>query len=239
MPTPTPAKTGEATAPVVATATEQPQAATDVWSGFWEGAGATVVPALVWAAFGIWVLVKFLPQLLDLLPRLKSFKGLGVELELAIADLTQASQQRGVPLEPGGTGALTRRLDRTSDILVGMRILWVDDQPGNNVAEQVLLRRFGVKIAAATTTNDALKLMAQASYDAVITDMSRPEGNTAGLDLLKKAREAEIGTPFLIYTGTDQSDKDRPAGLFGITNRPDELMNLILDIRERDRFAAT
>lgn len=247
MSTPTKTTTGEATmsatsdaAPAVTSATsgtEQPQAASDAWSGFWDGAGTTVVPALIWAAFGIWALVKVLPNLLELLPRLKIFKGLGVELEFAVEDLKQASQRQGIELQPGSASALSQRLNRTAEILVGMRILWVDDQPNNNIAEQALLRRFGVKFATAKTTNDALKLLVQTSYNAVITDMSRPEGNTAGLDLLKKAREAKDDTPFIVYTGADQRDKDRPAGLFGTTNRPDELVNLVLDVRERDPFA--
>lgn len=53
------------------------------------------------------------------------------------------------------------------------KILWVDDNPGNNAYESAQLQSLGVSVETALSTEEALGLLTkrEVSYDAVISDM--------------------------------------------------------------------
>lgn len=147
--------------------------------------------------------------------------------------LEQAAKNQGVHVERAQFGALMARLSRVGDVVRGMRVLWVDDEPNNSVEEQLLLSQFGALIVSSENTADALSQLRNHAFDLVISCMKRGEEATAGLVLLSTMRQSNLAMPVIIYTGTDQSNVECPVGLFGITNRPDELIHLILDARER------
>jgi hypothetical protein len=52
----------------------------------------------------------------------------------------------------------------------------------------------------------------------------------AGKAFLPKVRQAPLSPPLIFYVG---QERDVPAGAFGLTIRPDELLNLVLDVLER------
>jgi CheY-like chemotaxis protein len=205
--------------------------------GFWDGGGAILlgaIPSLIWAIFGCWAVYFLSPQIIRLIARLRSFKGFGIEMEFALGRrLEQAAKNQGVHVERAQFGALVARLSRVGDVVSGMRVLWVDDEPNNNVEEQLLLSQFGALIVSSENTADALSQLRNHAFDLVISDMKRGEEATAGLVLLSTMRQSNLAMPVIIYTGTNQLNVARPAGLFGITNRPDELIHLVLDARER------
>src|SRR5262249_22155926 len=83
-------------------------------------------------------------------------------------------------------------LDRASAMkpsIRGSRVLWVDDDPGNNDAERNALAEIGIRVDIAISTTDALKRIEtlrshKRTYDLVISDMGRGFFHPhAGLDL--------------------------------------------------------
>ena len=64
--------------------------------------------------------------------------------------------------------------------------------------------------------------------------LARENNDTAGVDALPSLRSAAPETPVVFYIG-QESTRGVPVGAFGITNRPDELLHLVLDVLERRR----
>ena len=88
----------------------------------------------------------------------------------------------------------------------------------------------------AKSTEDALEKLRNGRYDVVFSDMVRGNDGTAGLTFLEKLRERDKTTPVILYIGVINPDKGVPAGAFGITNRPDELLYLTMDALERKMY---
>lgn len=109
-------------------------------------------------------------------------------------------------------------------------ILWVDDVPENNTYERITLEQVGFRFVLASSTNEALSLIGNHRYAAIISDMNRKEGADEGYVLLKRLREQGVHTPYFIYTGTcNPKDKEEAAmrGVSGITDNPDVLIKLL------------
>jgi CheY-like chemotaxis protein len=109
-------------------------------------------------------------------------------------------------------------------------ILWVDDRPEQNALERQALATLGVKFSLARSTRDAEEILRSGQFDAIISDLGRPEGRRAGFELLDSLRASGRRTPFFIYTNsTDRENLDqaRKLGADGLTSNPDELVALI------------
>ena len=65
--------------------------------------------------------------------------------------------------------------------------------------------------------------------------MARGDEATAGLKFLEQFRKEDKTTPVIFYVGVFAPEKGVPVQAFGITNRPDELLHLILDALERKK----
>ena len=86
----------------------------------------------------------------------------------------------------------------------GKQILWVDDKPENVVYERRTFLAQHMGITFVLSTAQALRALSHTSYDLIISDMVREEGDTAGLDLLSKIRASKTknsAVPFIIYCG--------------------------------------
>jgi len=79
-------------------------------------------------------------------------------------------------------------------------ILWADDKPADNLHEREALEALGVNFVLCTSTEDAVERVTRESFDAIITDMSRPPDPTAGYALLDALRKLGVRTPVIIYT---------------------------------------
>ncbi|MBC2905373.1 response regulator [Streptomyces cupreus] len=108
------------------------------------------------------------------------------------------------------------------------RLLWVDDNPQNNLNEVQALRSADLDVDIATSNAEAVILARHRTYDAVISDIKRdpPEPQSAGLDLGKELAaipgvQAE-DLPIIFYVGRVEQDRttegypvtDTPTGLF-------------------------
>lgn len=111
------------------------------------------------------------------------------------------------------------------------RVLWVDDQPENNVYERQAFEAQGIEFTLALSTKEALDILKHNKFAAIISDMSRKEGSNEGYVLLEKLRIAGDQTPFVIYAGSNLPKHKKEAserGASGSTNRAEELFQLVM-----------
>jgi len=111
------------------------------------------------------------------------------------------------------------------------RILWVDDRPSNNSYLVATLEDRGASVTTALTTSDALKKLTHASFDIVISDMARPEGEHAGLDLARKIRSSMPDLPVFIFCSRWAAENLHAQavadGVSGITSSATSLLSML------------
>jgi CheY-like chemotaxis protein len=111
------------------------------------------------------------------------------------------------------------------------RVLWVDDNPDNNVYEMNALEALGVRFDTVTSTKEALERLTSSKYQLVITDYARRDDPKGGETLLADLHNIKDAPPLIIYSSgwTPEREKDVKAkGAFGETNRPVELFQLAI-----------
>ena len=112
------------------------------------------------------------------------------------------------------------------------RILWVDDRPNNNVHERQAFEDQGLHFKLALSTDEAVEILKDEKFAAIISDMGRKEGPQEGYVLLDKIRNSGDKTPFVIYAGSNLPEHKRMArerGALGSTNRAQELFQLVMN----------
>ncbi len=110
------------------------------------------------------------------------------------------------------------------------QILWVDDQPQNNVYERKAMESMGLQFTLAESTDEALRILSTRRFAAVISDMGRREGPREGYKLLEALRGTDKATPFFIYAGLNAPEHRREAALRGAqgsTNMAAELVEMV------------
>ncbi|MFD0449508.1 CHAT domain-containing protein [Rhodococcus aetherivorans] len=110
-------------------------------------------------------------------------------------------------------------------------VLWVDDNPDNNVYERRSMAAYNINFVLALSTGKALAELRKQQFDAIISDMGRPPDPRAGYTLLEALRDSGDQTPYFIYAGSRDPEHVREAltrGAQGTTNRPDELLEMML-----------
>jgi CheY-like chemotaxis protein len=115
------------------------------------------------------------------------------DLQTKVADL----EKRAIAASPGASAPL-----EGGPPLHAKRILWVDDNPRNNSFLVATLEERGAKVDIAFTTEEGLAKFKKQPYDVVLSDMGRPEGPKAGIDLTRKLKALSPETPVFIYCGS-------------------------------------
>jgi CheY-like chemotaxis protein len=205
---------------------------------------------LLWvflAAFVVWLLRQPLKAAAS---RLASFEAFGVKFALsggaaldAAIELAEKNPAWPVEVPTADRKAAVDRANANRSILEGAEILWVDDHPSNNRNEARMLRSFGALVTFAATTDEASRAVQTSAeqhqpFDIILSDISRDlptPDPTAGLTMLPRLRNAGFHQPVIYYIGRPDADAGVPAGAFGITNRPDQLLHLVLDALSRVR----
>lgn len=202
-----------------------------------------LIPSILWFFLVVILLVLFYkPIKEDLLPNLRAFKAMGVELSFvkesidAALELAEKSPQWKVEVSSRDKEQALRRAKKHLSIFHDAQLLWVDDQPENNLNERRMFRQLKTEVDTAKSTEEALGILKSGRYDLVISDMARGDEATAGLKFLKQFRKVNNATPVMFYVGMFDAKKGVPAQAFGITNRPDELLHLTLDALERKKY---
>jgi CheY-like chemotaxis protein len=192
-----------------------------------------IIPSLLWIVFAAAALALFYKTIRDeVLPRLRTLKLPG-GIELALFDrVTDAAEKQNVTISNQDKSRIVRRLERSSELLRGARILWVDDHPENNTDEAAILTAFGVRLQFASTTQEALNLLQGGRFDVVISDLERQGQPDEGIRFVEQTK----GIPWtILYVGDYKPELGTPPYAFAITNRPHQLLHYVLDALERQR----
>ena len=87
----------------------------------------------------------------------------------------------------------------------GITVLLVDDEPPLlEIGRRFLERAGDVRVTTALSAPDAIRLLLQAGYDAIVSDYQMPEVN--GIEFLRQIRAAGDQTPFIIFTGKGREE---------------------------------
>ncbi|MGA1794858.1 MAG: response regulator [bacterium] len=199
-----------------------------------------ILPSFLWFFFVVIIFVVFYRPIRDeLLPKLSCLEAGNIKLSFikdsldAAIKLAEKSPQWKIDIPREEKEKAIKRAKKNQELFRGTKFLWVDDFPENNLNERQMFQQLGAVIDLSKSTEDALKILNKADYDLVISDMARDDCPTAGLDFLVKLREKGNRTPLIFYLGVIDEKKGVPAGTFGLTNRPDELLHLTLDVLAR------
>lgn len=209
-----------------------------------------IIPSLLWLLFVV-VIVTFLyrPIKENILPRLHTFEAGGIKLSVIresiegavqLADELNAANNLkadkwNIDIPPDAADKLENRAKANLKILKNVFILWVDDHPEFNHNERKLLKQLGIESDTALDSKQAMQMLENVKYDLIISDVYRGNDPTAGITFLNNLRQSNNHTELLFYIGRLESSQV-PEGAFGITNRPDELVHLTLDILEREKY---
>jgi CheY-like chemotaxis protein len=109
-------------------------------------------------------------------------------------------------------------------------ILWVDDRPENNAYERHAFETMGLHFTLALSIDVAFKMLSQAKYAAIISDMGRREGPREGYVLLDRLRKQGDRTPLFFYASSNAPEHKleiREHGGQGCTNNAQELFEMV------------
>lgn len=167
-----------------------------------------------------------------------SFRG---KIDAASVLVAEASAQPGVAggrvttaeARRGLTGVIHSELAAAS--VESSAVLWVDDRPENNSYVVDAFRKLGIAVTLVLSSRQAIDLLEINAFDVIVSDMGRQESDSyherAGYELLSQVRHTGSTTPFFIYAGSnlrEHKEEARRRGAQGSTNRPAELMTLVI-----------
>jgi CheY-like chemotaxis protein len=213
----------------------------------------SLLTAVLWIAFAATVIWIFYRPIIDqLLPRLSGVKAFGFEFSFAREELNRAIAAQERRMEPPREGdrvsreitseardQVLRRARREADIVLGSRILWVDDHPVNNRDLVRLLMSLGAAVDVSRSSAEAEERLERYVYDVIISDMMRDGVRDEGKSFVEEVvRRTPAPHPWVIYFigGPFQPSLGVPKGVLGGTHRPDELLHLVLDALARERI---
>ncbi len=143
--------------------------------------------------------------------------------------------EAGVASRVIGDARALRRAARSGRVFRGARILWIDDHPEWIDWERRTLEELGAHVETCRDTESALAILRDRSFHLILSDIARGDQEDAGVADLPRVREAAGGTPVLFYVGITSEKLGVPSGAWGVTNDPEELLHLAMDILERAR----
>ncbi len=216
----------------------------DAISRFFAGIG--------WPLVCIIAVIFLAPALRELISRIDKITGKVAGQEFALttlqrnsanqlaAAIVQQQQAKSPSDQPRSdvnrqfTRSLDAALETTSKIRVertiGRTLLWVDDNPNNNVFEKQALAALGIIISDARSTDEAVTLLRNQHFDVIVSDMKRGDNTTAGYDLLSQVIASRPSPPLIFYTSSANAALEEAAkqkGAFGETNNPERLILLV------------
>lgn|GEM_PF-2712910 len=134
-----------------------------------------------------------------------------------------------------GRSQVARRAARIQGVIRGADVLLVNDVPAEMSHVVDILRDLDINVRVETSSEAALSALTSHAFNAVISDMQRGATADEGIRLLKKMRDDHLKVPVIFTVGRFNPALGTPPFAFGITNRVDELLNLLFDVLERTR----
>ena len=132
-------------------------------------------------------------------------------------------------LERYGTPHALHRARMLGRRLDGLRLLWIDDDPSANRIEIRMFQQLGMQVELATSTEAGLMRLMKGHVDLVLSDIARGGRSDEGLRALPEIRKMARGAPVIFYVANLLEKAPPPGGALGITNDPEELLELVLD----------
>lgn len=186
----------------------------------------SALASLAWPAVAVFLLVWLRGPVGELIASAKQrkFKIVLAGNELSMEEAAQQQSQVVLDLQaklaelekrlgPPPEAAAAPMAARAVPVARGQRVLWVDDIPRNNSYLIAALQDRGMEVDTALSTEEGLARFAAQRYDVVVTDMGRPEGRTAGIDLVRRLRALGTQVPLYNYCSVDSAKRWRDEAL--------------------------
>lgn len=112
------------------------------------------------------------------------------------------------------------------------KILIIDDERSIRNTLSEILGFEGYQIIEAVDGHDAIKKIAEDSFDCILCDIKMPKAD--GIEVLEKAKEQVPDTPFIVISGHGNIDTAVEAvkkGAFDYISKPPDLNRLLITIR--------
>lgn len=201
-----------------------------------------ILPSALWLVVAIIVvLIFYRPIKNQLLPLVTGLKIGGIECSF-VREAIQASvalaRKHGnwqVEVSEEEASLAMDRASRHLGLLQKAKILWVDDVPENNFNEIKMLHQLRADVETAHGTDEALERLGKQPFDIILSDLKRGDDAGAGLAMLNRLKDSHPALPVIFYVGEFDPARGVPPFAFGLTNRPDGLLHLILDVLERHK----
>lgn len=190
-----------------------------------------IVPTLLLYAVILIVFLRYRKSFVEgILPKISGFKVFGIEASFVregIESAARAANKIGVQASPSLLNRLSHYPKKT------LRILWVDDHPDTVMYESGVLQSLGMMVEFARTSANAMERLGREKFQIVVSDIHRGDQAAAGLSLMGDMHTRDMWPPMIFYVSELDKSKGVPAGAFGITDDPNELIHLVLDAAER------
>jgi CheY-like chemotaxis protein len=155
----------------------------------------------------------------------------GFNVEQLARDMDEAVEARKARGAERGSDEAKKRLAESLGIRPA-RVLWVDDDPDNNLLEVSTLLHMGLSVVQATSTAAALRYEERMHFDLVITDLTRDRdgGQTAGVEFIRELRARGFLRPVFVYAGDIEARRElaAAAGAAVVTTAPGVLFDAVL-----------
>lgn len=177
---------------------------------------------------------RIMNSIVSLVDELKNDPGRFEEFDKAENQLDKSVKEKGKEkLPPWVKDILFERIAYVKEKEISMKALWIDESPSSNLYERRVLSSIGLKIDAAKSSEEARQLLAQGGYEIMISDISRNGKQDEGLRFHKVLVDEGIDLPVIFYAGQVERKRGVPPFAFGITDMPNDLIHLVLDVIER------
>jgi len=151
-------------------------------------------------------------------------------------DLDEAVGKQAAKVSENDRNQVLRRAQYAAQVLQGAQLLWVDDNPDNNIYERRIFRSLGIFVDLARSTEEAIGMLQLTKYDVIISDLARGDVRDAGLQFLDEISKHNMYRWTILYTGPRAATRGLPPKAFAITARPDHLLHYVIDAIERERI---
>jgi CheY-like chemotaxis protein len=157
------------------------------------------------------------------------------DLQAQVASLVGASAGTGAA---AAAAAPDGAMSAAAPPVPPLRVLWADDRPHSITLQVNMLENEGHHVDTAVDIDQALAALKSRRYDLLITDMHRVERGedrpTAGLDLLRAAKQQAGDLPVMIFCGKKRAEQfaeeARSSGAALITSSSTALLAAVRDI---------
>ena len=151
----------------------------------------------------------------------------------AMPTLEESELRKSFYISETQKATILQRMANVKERNLSLRALWIDDNPPCVLSEQRLLNALNVQIDSAFSSENAALMIKNTPYDLIVSDLNRNGNVHEGYEFIKELVEQNIRIPTIFYITKFHEERGVPPYTFGITNRPTELLHLVMDIIER------